>query len=110
MAKSAVINALRFMQNRLTESGLHVRKIILFGSQVKGRATVQSDIDVIIVSDDFRDMDIFKRAELTKDAEIMTIRKYMIPFDIITMTPEELESDNSLISDYARNGEVVFAA
>jgi hypothetical protein len=58
----------------------------------------------IIVSEDFRGHDIFKRADLTKAAEIMTIRKFMVPFDIITMTPDELESGISLVCDYARDG------
>jgi hypothetical protein len=34
----------------------------------------------------------------------MTIRKFMVPFDIITMTPDELESGTSLVCDFARNG------
>jgi len=33
----------------------------------------------------------------------------MIPLDIITLTPEEFESETSLISEYARKGEVVYA-
>ncbi len=31
----------------------------------------------------------------------------MIPFDIITLTPEEFEEGNSLIVDYAKKGIVV---
>ena len=47
---------------------------------------------------------------MAKDPEILTIRKYMIPLDIITLTPEEYESGSSLISLYAQDGEVVYAA
>jgi len=104
MAKSTTIKAVQFLKDRLKADGLHVAKIILFGSQASGRAKETSDIDVVIVSEDFRGHDIFKRADLTKDAEIMTIRKFMVPFDIITMTPDELESGTSLVCDYARNG------
>ena len=32
----------------------------------------------------------------------------MIPLDIVTMTPEELADDKSLLSDYARTGEVIY--
>jgi predicted nucleotidyltransferase len=104
MAKSSVIKAVHFLKARLKADGLNVAKVILFGSQAKGRAKETSDIDVIIVSEDFHGHDIFKRADLTKDAEIMTIRKFIIPFDIITVTPDELESSRSLICDFARNG------
>jgi hypothetical protein len=34
----------------------------------------------------------------------------MIPLDLITLTPEELENEASLISGYARQGKVLFAA
>ena len=34
----------------------------------------------------------------------------MIPLDIITLTPEELEDENSLVAGYAKEGEVVYAA
>ena len=32
----------------------------------------------------------------------------MIPLDIITMTPEELESETSLIADFVKEGEVIY--
>lgn len=104
MAKSSVIKAVHFLKAQLKADGLNVAKVILFGSQARGRANETSDIDVIIVSEDFYGHDIFKRADLTKDAEIMTIRKFMVPLDIITMTPDELESGKSLVCEYARNG------
>jgi uncharacterized protein len=40
----------------------------------------------------------------------MTIKKFMVPLDIVTMTPEELADDKSLLSDYARTGEVIYDA
>lgn len=96
------------MKERLQETGVNVQKIIVFGSQANGKFKAGSDIDIIVISSDFKNKDIFKRARLTKEAEIMTIRKFMIPLDIITMTPEELADDKSLLSDYARTGEVIY--
>ena len=93
MAESKAIEAIEFMKDRLRETGLNIAKIILFGSQTNGEATEESDIDIIVISSDFRNKDIFKRARLTKEAEISTIRKFMIPFDILTMTPEEFYQD-----------------
>lgn len=63
-----------------------------------------------IVSEDFKRKNIFKRADLTKDAEIRTIKKFMVPLDIITMTPEEYENKTTLMAEYAHEGEVVFAS
>jgi len=110
MDKGTVVEAVQFMRDVLTENGLKVQKIILFGSYVHGAATSDSDIDVVIVSENFRKKSIFTRARLTKEAEIQTIRKFMIPLDIITMTPEEMEDGTSAIANFARNGELLFQA
>ena len=45
-----------------------------------------------------------------KEAEIATIRKFMVPLDIILLTPEELNSKSSLIAGYARAGQILHAA
>ena len=92
----------------LREKVMNISKIILFGSQIEGKASAESDIDVVVVSKNFRNKDIFERVELIKEAEIMTIKKFVIPLDIITMTPEEFESETSLIAEYAKQGEVVY--
>ena len=108
MVKNAIIEAVKYLENCLESKGLSISKIILFGSQAKGETTGESDIDILVISTDFRGKDIFERAALTEDAEIMTIKKFMIPLDIITMTPEELESETSLIADYVKDGEVLY--
>lgn len=108
MVKKSTLKAVAFMKERLQQTGVNVQKIIVFGSQANGKYKAGSDIDIIVISNDFKNKDIFKRARLTKEAEIMTIRKFMIPLDIVTMTPEELADDKSLLSDYARTGEVIY--
>jgi uncharacterized protein len=108
MVKKSTLKAVTFMKDTLQQTGLSVQKIIVFGSQANGKYNADSDIDIIVISNDFINKNIFKRARLTKDAEIMTIRKFMIPLDIVTMTPEELADDKSLFSDYARGGEVIY--
>lgn len=110
MSKTKIIKAIKFLEQRLREKRLNLKKIILFGSQITGKATEESDIDIVIISDDFNDKDIFERTRLIKEPEIMTIKKFMIPLDIITLTPEEFQSETSLIAEYAKKGEVLFAA
>ncbi|PKN70771.1 MAG: DNA polymerase beta [Deltaproteobacteria bacterium HGW-Deltaproteobacteria-12] len=110
MVKKSTLKAVAFMKDSLEQSGLNVQKIIVFGSQVSGKSNDGSDIDIIVISDDFKNKNIFKRAKLTKDAEVMTIKKFMIPLDIVTMTTDELTDDKSLLSDYARTGEVIYDA
>jgi predicted nucleotidyltransferase len=110
MDKNTVLEAILFMENTLKTDGLNVDKMIIFGSHARAAATKESDIDVAIISQDFEDKDIFERIEMTKNAEIQTIKKYLLPLDIITLSPEELRNENSLIAAYAKKGKVVFSA
>lgn len=110
MAKSKNITVINFFGKQLKARGLSISKFILFGSQARGGATAGSDIDIAIVSVDFRGKDIFKRVELIKEAERATIREFMVPLDIVPLTPEELENGCSLIAGYARAGRVFYAA
>lgn len=110
MAQNSTKKVVQFLCNCLKEKGLKLNKVILFGSQARGLSTAESDIDIVIVSEEFRNKNIFKRAELTKDAEIKTIKKFMIPLDIITITPEEYEDRTSLAAEYAIGGKVVYTS
>ena len=108
MVKKRVIGAIKSLQQCLKETGLDVSKIILFGSQSREEATEESDIDILIISEDFQGKDVFERAKLTKDAEITATKKFMMPFDIITLTPDEFENETSPIAEYAKKGKMIY--
>ena len=80
MVKRKIRAAVEFLDRCLRQAGVTPSKIILFGSQAKGKATGESDIDVVIISEDFRNKDILERAAMTKEAEIKTLKKFMIPW------------------------------
>ena len=48
----------------LLNLGIRVQKVVLFGSHSKGRAHEYSDIDLIIVSEDFSRMNLRQRLEV----------------------------------------------
>ena len=110
ISESKLEDLIKFLGGCLKEKGLKVSKIILFGSQVKGTTTEENDVDILILSEAFRGKDIFERARLTKDAEIMTLKKFMMPLDIVTLTLEEFERGTSLVVEYAKRGKVMYAA
>jgi predicted nucleotidyltransferase len=110
MVESKALAAIQFFQQRLRQNKVEISKIILFGSQAEGKASAESDVDILLISRSFNNKNIFKRLELIKGPEIATIKKFMIPFDIIMMTPEEFESGTSLVAAYAKRGKVLFAA
>ena len=109
MVNRKVTEAIRFFEKCLKEKGLKVSKLVLFGSQVEGKITDESDVDILIISEDFQGKDIFERARLTKDAEILTLKKFMMPLDIITLTSDEFESGTSLVAEYAKKGKLMYA-
>jgi len=61
-------------------------------------------MDLAIVSDDFRGKDAIERAEMTVEAEIETLQRHPVPFDIVTLTPDELASDASPLAQFANAG------
>lgn len=107
MAKGSVREIIGFFRDGLRESGVDISKIVLFGSRSKGRASEGSDIDLVVVSDTFDGKDIFARVGMLKDAEVATIKRYMVPLDVIALTPDEYDNGASLAAAYAKRGEVV---
>ncbi len=110
MAEPTITELIDFFSRRLQETGISIDRLVLFGSHALGHSSPDSDIDLAIISRDFEKKDIVQRARMTQDAEVSTIKTFLLPLDIITLTPEELESDSSLIAAYVRKGKIVFAA
>jgi predicted nucleotidyltransferase len=109
MARDAIARVITFLGAALRESGLKVEKLILFGSHAHGEERRDSDIDIAIVSPDFRDKDIFDRSKLIMKAEIATADKFVVPLDLVMLTPEEYESRSSPIASFAHDGEEIHA-
>jgi len=107
MVDAKVLEAVTFFGAVARKNGIHIHDLILFGSSGLGTASPQSDIDIAIVSTDFVSKDIFERALMTKDAELLTVRKFRVALDVITLTPEEYRDPASLIAGTIRKGIVV---
>ena len=77
----------------LKQQGVNISKIILFGSYAKGRATPDSDIDVVVVSNQFG-----------QDAaeEMMLLRKIALKVDShiepVPLSPDDLSDKYSSFS------------
>lgn len=104
------MTVINYLHERIDESGIKVTKIILFGSQIKKSAVEESDIDVVIISSDFNGKDLFERLEMLREAVIKTTKKFIVPLDVIAMTPLELRRKGSPLAGFAREGVVVYAA
>ena len=73
----------------LEKRGIRVREVYVFGSRVRGDWLKTSDIDVVIVSEDFRGLRFLDRLELIERVEW---EEQITPhIEAIPLTPEELE-------------------
>jgi len=106
MDKTEVIEIVAKFKTALTRHGVENAKIILFGSFAKGNHTETSDIDLVVISEEFIGKDFWERIDILSEA-IFEVWK---PIEAIAMTPEEWQSGESFICDFAKDGEVLFAA
>lgn len=80
------INKIRTEVMPILRKNYNPQKVLLFGSRAKGNSLSGSDIDLIIVSDFFRDIHPLKRMTLV-------LKKIKFPkhIDALCYTPEEFE-------------------
>ncbi len=103
MDKKTVISVIRHFKKALEKRGIKETKIILFGSWSKGKNREESDIDLIVLSDDFSGKSFWERTEILSSA----ILEVFEPIEAIAMTFKEWEKGDSPIISYAESGEVI---
>lgn len=76
------------------EKHITVSKAILFGSLVENKTTETSDVDLIIISPDFKTLDPDDRSRLLYRTSVG------LPYDLhlFGLTPQEFENASSLTS------------
>jgi uncharacterized protein len=95
MDQETIKEVIVFLKQCLLKNGIQVDAIALFGSALHGDMNKESDIDLIIISSGFSNLDIFERARLTMKSETETMKKFKIPMDILNLSPEEYEHSNA---------------
>lgn len=90
--ESKLVNALKWFKEKICQK-YDIKEMILFGSQVSGEADENSDIDLIVVGEEFKGKSPLKRPfmlylEWTMD----------YPVDFLCYTPEEFEEKRKEIS------------
>ena len=91
----------------LKEKGIHPKKIILFGSYSNGTAKPYSDIDLVVISNDFKKMNPLKRLEFLSLATKFT----NAPLEILGYTPDEIRKNGKksvFWSEIQKHAKVVY--
>jgi len=94
-----VIDTISKVKQALLHQGFKVNKVILYGSQATGKTEEYSDIDIMVISDDFKGMNILKRLETIGLA--IAKAKIMEPIEPLGYTEEEfsLKGKGTFIGD-----------
>ena len=106
MDKNAVVEIVDRFRGGLEARGIRPQKVILYGSHATGVGTAASDIDVVVISSDFFGKGYWERVEVLSDV----IYEMFAPLDAVALTPDEWDGGESFVVDFARNGEVLYAA
>ena len=85
---------------------IHAKAVILFGSYARGGATINSDVDLLVIAES--DLPRFKRSR-----EIYTkLVPYPFAMDILVYTPEEIEQGKktplSFVSRVLHEGKTLY--
>ena len=106
MDKGAVVKIIERFRQEIEARGVSAQKIILYGSHAIGTGAAFSDIDVVVISDDFAGKGYWERIDILTDV----IYEMSAPLEAAAMTPQEWERGDSFIADFACHGEVLYAA
>jgi len=89
MDKTTINQIINSLKSALELSKVQVDSIAVFGSALTGTMSQESDLDLIIISKDFEGKDIFERTLMTMQAETAIMKQFVVPMDILNLTPEE---------------------
>jgi predicted nucleotidyltransferase len=106
MDKRTVVEIVGRFRDAIEARGIRLFKIILFGSYASDTQHEGSDIDLVVISEDFNDRSYWERIDILSD----TIYEIFAPIEATALTPDEWERGDSFIIDFAENGEVLYAA
>jgi len=104
MDKRKSMNIIKEFVNKLKED-YSIKKVIFFGSRAIGKNHKDSDIDLIIVSDDFEGMNRIERG-----ASMYNYWPWLIPVDFICYTTKEfnaLKKRISIVKEALENGIII---
>lgn len=103
MDKKSVLAIIRRFRRALGKQGIKAPRITLFGSWATGQPHPGSDIDLAVISESFEGKGYWERIDTLTAA----IYEVFEPIEAIALTPEEWESGDSLIAEFAHAGEPV---
>ncbi len=108
MASKLIPDIDKILLQLLKARGIRTKQIVFFGSVPQGRQNADSDIDLIIVSEDFYRHDIFQRLAKARGVHRELVKHFRRPSDILCYSPAEWKQACSPIVMHAKTkGQVI---
>jgi len=102
MVDGTIIAADKLLRELLDLKSIKVNKIVFYGSHARREASAQSDLDVLIVSENFNDKDIFSRIDASAGIHRKLVEMFSIPMDIMYFSLAEWNEEKSPIIHAAK--------
>ena len=106
MDKAAALDTIARFRTAIESRGINISKLILYGSYASGDYREGSDIDLILISEDFKNHDDWSRIDILSEA----IYDVFEPLEVVGFTPKEWDKKTSPLYDYAKHDEILYAA
>ena len=92
-------------KKELKKAGINPQRTILYGSYARGEQKEYSDIDVIVISDDFKDLNLRERLEILG----MAAGRILEPIEAFGYTEDEVkQSKESFLEEILESPSVVY--
>jgi len=88
-----ILSPIRIFRKALEKKGVGVKKIILYGSHASDKADKHSDIDIIVISQYFKGMNVLQRGETF--GKILADIKMIAPIEPLGLTENEFNKKGS---------------
>ena len=92
----------RIIREQFDRKQLSLDRIVLFGSYANGKNKKYSDIDLIIVSKEFRGKNLFERVRLATGINRALVYQTGKPFDLLYYSDLEWRNGASIIISEAK--------
>jgi predicted nucleotidyltransferase len=97
--RHTIDNIIHAYFKELSHQGINVEQIFLYGSQVRGTARIDSDIDLVVVSRDFANMTPAEKWQKLGRATLALNE----PIEVLPYTPLELQSSLKRKGNFIRH-------
>ena len=93
-----------------SDKKIKLNKLVLFGSYASGKFNIDSDIDLIIISESYRNKQYSDRIMNSLGIIKLLVKNTKMPVDVLYYSDEEWENSSSImIRESEQNGKVLYS-